>query len=260
VQRQSHQNRWQRLRQRLADAWGALRGTHIHYARRTYRHHRISFSQSGEDLLLMQYFQQRSSGLYVDIGAHDPTWISNTYLLYLKGWCGLVIDPLPGTRQKFAARRPRDTALEIGIAAEAGTMTYYAFSHPAANTFVPGEAERQLTRGRELLGTQQVPVRPLRDVLDEYLTAGQQIDLLSIDAEGLDLAILISNDWQRYRPELVLVETHEPLESFDGSEQAPELHRYLRQQGYTLTARIGENSLYRDAARGAVKRDGGQAV
>jgi hypothetical protein len=37
------------FRQRLTDAWAALRGTHVHYARRMYRHHRISFAQSGED-------------------------------------------------------------------------------------------------------------------------------------------------------------------------------------------------------------------
>jgi FkbM family methyltransferase len=245
------------FRQRLTDAWAALRGTHVHYARRMYRHHRISFAQSGEDLMLMQYFKHRTDGFYLDIGAHNPTWISNTYLLYLKGWHGLVIDPLPGMRQQFAAQRPRDTALEIGIAAEAGSMTYYAFSHPVSNTFNAADVDRQPARGRTLTGTYQVPVRPLHAVLDDYLPAGQRIDLLSVDVEGLDLMVLTSNDWQRYRPELVLVETREALERFNDSEQAPELHRYMHHQGYTLLARTGNNSLYRDAAGGTAMQDEG---
>ena len=58
------------------------------------------------------------------------------------------------------------------------------------------------------------------------------IDFLTVDVEGLDLRALQSNDWTRYRPSYVLVESlgmanvHEVIES--------ELHSYMRTQGYSF--------------------------
>ena len=44
------------------------------------------------------------------------------------------------------------------------------------------------------------------DLLAEHLPAGQLIDFLSIDVEGLDLQVLRSNDWSRFRSRALLVE------------------------------------------------------
>ncbi len=59
----------------------------------------------------------------------------------------------------------------------------------------------------KLLFTRPIPTRPLADILDEYLPANQTIDFLTVDVEGLDLAVLRSNNWQKYRPVVILTET-----------------------------------------------------
>jgi hypothetical protein len=59
------------------------------------------YSQEGEDLIASRLFPNQSTGFYVDIGAHHPTRFSNTYLLYTKGWRGINIDPLPGSKELF---------------------------------------------------------------------------------------------------------------------------------------------------------------
>jgi len=48
---------------------------------------------------------------------------------------------------------------------------------------------------------------PLKDILAEHLPKDQNtIDFLSVDVEGYDLPVLESNNWNTYRPKVVLVE------------------------------------------------------
>lgn len=167
----------------------------------------VSWAQEGEDLILARMLGGRRGGYYVDVGSHHPFRFSNTYYFYRRGWQGLCIDPLPGTRARFARWRPRDTALEIGIGEAPGTLTYHLFNEPAINTFSPElAAERDGTHNWRLVERRAVPVLPLADVLARHVPAGQAIDLMSVDVEGLDLPVLRSNDWQRWRPRIVIAE------------------------------------------------------
>src|SRR5688500_9241369 len=43
----------------------------------------VAFSQEGEDLILGRYFEGKTNGFYIDIGAHHPKRFSNTYKFYL---------------------------------------------------------------------------------------------------------------------------------------------------------------------------------
>jgi len=169
---------------------------------------RVSWSQEGEDLILARLFEGQRNGFYVDVGSHHPFRFSNTYYFYRRGWRGLCIDPLPGTQARFARWRPRDVALEMGIGETPATLTYHLFNEPAINTFSPElAAEREGRHNWRLLGRQQVPVQPLAAVLERHLPPQQRdIDFLSVDVEGLDLPVLRSNDWQRWRPRIVIAE------------------------------------------------------
>src|SRR4051812_42721620 len=55
---------------------------------------KLSFAQEAEDLVLLRHLELPTNRVpfYVDVGAHDPKWISNTCLLYLSGWNGINID------------------------------------------------------------------------------------------------------------------------------------------------------------------------
>jgi hypothetical protein len=58
---------------------------------------KVSYSQSGEDVIVDFIFQilkiQKPS--YLDVGAHHPSYLSNTYLFYQKGCQGVCIEPDP---------------------------------------------------------------------------------------------------------------------------------------------------------------------
>ena len=168
----------------------------------------LSFSQEGEDMILRNLFEGRESGFYVDVGAHHPQRLSNTNHFYLSGWRGINIDAMPGSMEPFKRFRRRDINLEIGVSESTETLTYYAFDEPAFNGFSQEIADRVTKSGQhKLLFTKPVPTRPLADILDEYLPANQTIDFLTIDVEGLDQAVLRSNNWKKYRPVVILTET-----------------------------------------------------
>lgn len=208
------------LRERAVHAFGL--GSMI-YGRRC-------FSQEGEDLVLQRIFAEQESGFYVDVGAHHPTRFSNTYWAYLRGWCGMNIDPTPGSRQAFERLRPRDINLEVAIGATNGEATLFAFSEGALNTTVKGRGSYIQSLLDEETQPFSVPQRSLQSVFEELLPSGQTIDFLTIDVEGGESAVLHGNDWNAYRPRLVLLETFgQTLENWTESEDI----QFLRSVGYT---------------------------
>lgn len=167
-----------------------------------------SWSQEGEDRILRRIFEKKSKGFYIDVGAHHPRRFSNTYLFYIQGWNGLNIDAMPGSMNSFNKDRPRDINVEVGIGSYECQLDYYVFNEVALNGF-----------SKELSGVRHDPnseyqikeiikvnVRPLSLVLGSNLPAGQGIDFMSVDVEGLDFEVLKSNDWTKYRPKIVLAE------------------------------------------------------
>lgn len=169
---------------------------------------RLSYSQEGEDLVLARILSELGStaGFFVDIGAHHPTRYSNTYYFYRRGWRGINVDALPGTQKMFQRTRPRDITIECGVGSHEGILKYFAFNEPALNTFSEQEARRKESPQYRIIDTLQIPVTTLRQILDDHLPSGVQIDFMTIDAEGFDHEIVSSNDWNIYRPRVVLVE------------------------------------------------------
>ena len=70
-----------------------------------------SYSQDGEDKLLVEYFNFKKEGFFIDIGCHHPKRFSNTYLLHKRGWSGINIDANPWTIFLFNIFRGKDINL-----------------------------------------------------------------------------------------------------------------------------------------------------
>lgn len=169
----------------------------------------LSFSQEGEDLILNRIFEKQKTGFYVDVGAHHPFRFSNTALFCQRkgrGWVGINIDPLPGTKKLFDRHRPRDINLEIGVASCLGKLTYYMFNEPALNTFSQSVANSRNKSPYKIIKTKDISVSPLSEILDKYLPSNQLIDFMTIDTEGFDFEVLKSNLWEKYSPRIVVIE------------------------------------------------------
>lgn len=206
-----------------------------------------SYSLEGEDRVLCRLFDGRPEqpGFYVDVGAHHPVRFSNTYLFYLLGWRGVNIDALPGSMEEFRRLRPRDENIEVGIAGTEGERTFHRFTEAALNTFSSARADT-LGALQQVKAAGDITLRckPLGTVLNEVVPTGTKIDFLSVDVEGLDLEVLASNDWTRFRPGIVLAEI---LDSTDLlSAVGAETSRFLESQGYRPIAKTVNTVFYQE--------------
>lgn len=207
-----------------------------------------SYAQEGEDILLRRLLDKSGPGSYVDIGAHHPTRFSNTYHFYRLGWSGLNIDAQPGSMRAFNRIRPRDINVEIGISDKRGTLDFHIFNEPALNSFNGKlSAMRNQDADRyKIVETRPVMTRPLREVMEQYWPAGRMIDFMSIDTEGLDIEVVRSNDWSRFRPAFLVVEMLNT--SLHGVSEHM-ISRFLAQYDYRLVSKLLNSVIFQSTTR-----------
>lgn len=208
------------------------------FARRAVR----SYSQFGEDAVLRGLMKERVAdrsyrGFWVDIGAHHPVRYSNTKMFSDLGWRGINVDAMEESIRLFTKVRSRDINIHAGVGETTGEMDYFVFSDPACNSFSRGWMKG--TEGAEVPKVRKVMVATLKALLDKHLPSGQHIDFLDVDVEGLDLVVLRSNDWTRYRPDFVLVEIHGP-----NPWHSP-VADYLMSVGYAFAAQCRCTAVFR---------------
>jgi FkbM family methyltransferase len=206
-----------------------------------------SYSQEGEDNILNRIFENHTNGFFVDVGAHHPMRFSNTYKFYKLGWRGINIDAMPGSMEAFKIKRPEDINLEIPVADVEADSQFYIFNEPALNTFSE-ETAKEVERTNSTYKIEKVvtiSTKRLDTILDQYLPAGQQISFLSIDAEGYDYKILLSNNWQKYRPEVVLIESEMALKDLAGSD----INKLMQKEGYEFYAKTVKTYFYKSTQK-----------
>lgn len=205
-----------------------------------------SYAQEGEDMVLSRFFGNKTNGFYVDVGAHHPKRFSNTYTFYKRGWKGINIDAMPGSMELFTKIRPRDTNLEMGVSSTEESATYYIFNEPALNTFSQEEAQKKNGMGDyKIIEKIQIPSLKLSSLLEINLPPQIKIDFMSIDVEGLDMDVLKSNDWKKYRPHILVVEDI----GFELSPQALStntLYQFLVSNNYDLVGKTYNTLFFKE--------------
>jgi hypothetical protein len=110
--------------------------------------YKISYSQCGEDLIVAFIFNglKMSHWTYLDIGAHHPTDISNTYLFYRKGHRGVCVEPDPTLCAEIRRVRAEDVCLNVGVGGKEETAAdFFVMTSKSLNTFSKTDAERYQT-------------------------------------------------------------------------------------------------------------------
>jgi FkbM family methyltransferase len=208
---------------------------------------RRSYSQFGEDVMLQGFLGDKWSwkyrGFWVDIGAHHPSKFSNTKVFSRNGWRGINVDASSDAIEIFKRTRRRDINVNLGIGSQSGMLDYYRMSCAAMNTFSKEFAEGAAQRDVKIVEVKKVPVVTMKELLDKYLPDGQCIDFISIDCEGLDLAILQSNDWGKYRPDYLLVEIHS--DGMNWNIPACAVSVYMHEQGYEFVGQGVMTTIYK---------------
>lgn len=204
---------------------------------------KISYSQCGEDLLIDYILRLRSvhQPTYIDIGAHDPYTLSNTAIFHLRGCKGINIEANPQLIERFRTERPGDINLNVGVGESAGEMDFYVMSDNTLSTFSEEEVKALQGYGHRVDRVERIPVQTLPAILSQY-HGGAFPDVMSLDVEGKDLAILQSIDFSGSVPKVICVEAAEYSPVGAGARNVETLD-YLKRVGYFEYANTNLNAI-----------------
>lgn len=116
---------------------------------------------------------------------------------------------------------------------------------PTLSTFELRQAAAYKKQGFSVLGKVNVPVLPLRDVLHKYVKH-TVVDFMSIDVEGMEMQVLESNDWKKYRPHFICIEAADYSQTKKGAENYEHIQAFLIKAGYRKVYDNGLNAFYKD--------------
>jgi FkbM family methyltransferase len=172
--------------------------------------YRVSYAQNREDIILSGFFNMDKPGFYVDVGAGDPNIDSVTKYFYQRGWHGINIEPIKSSYEKLVNDRKRDMNLNVGVAQGGSKILFREYPKaPGLSTF-----SRQLQKAHETEAADltkehkeyEVETQTLASIFEQHTV--KKISFLKIDAEGYEYEVIASNDWKKYRPQVLCVEAN----------------------------------------------------
>lgn len=161
----------------------------------------------GEDLFILQIFKNLDNGLYVDAGSYHPLHLSNTYLLYKKGWRGINIDLSEYTIKLFEHLRPDDVNINSAVTNFDGQVKFYYQKKISQLTSIKKDTALKRMQGR--IKEKEINAFKLDTIMNNSKYKNKKIDFLNIDIEGNDFEALTSINFDTYRPRIICIEIDE---------------------------------------------------
>lgn len=159
------------------------------------------YSQIQQDKMVL-FFHGFEPGFFVEFGACDGLYLSNTYLLEKEyGWIGILSEPAPSYYEALLNNRNAHKE-QLCVADHSGKiMEFVEVDYEndkglsGLQEFVFQDHHSQTRKDNSV--TYQVNTISLKDLLDKY-SAPDVVDYLSIDTEGSEYSILEAYDFSRH--------------------------------------------------------------
>lgn len=209
-----------------------------------------SYSQSGEDRIIKYILDVIgvAKPTYLDIGAHHPVRINNTYLFYQNGCRGVCVEPNPRLFASLGGARSDDVCLNVGVGGtRQKSMPFYEMSSDTLSTFSEPEARRYVKEhGEKIVRIVDVEIVTPEDIIASHFQSPP--DFVSLDVEGLELEILRAFDLTGERPAVFCVETI--TYATDGTgKKLTNVIEHLTEAGYMVYADTNINTILVDRNR-----------
>ncbi|MCP4645519.1 MAG: FkbM family methyltransferase, partial [bacterium] len=162
-----------------------------------------AYSQFDEELVIRHFFEDRTGGVFLDVGCSWPIKFSTTFYLERHlNWTGIGIDAQDFYRPLWEKTRPNSKFLAFAVSDKSGEKLKF---------FVAPEARGVSSLSRDHVESWEhesveieVETITLNKLLDDKSVS--RIDFLSMDIEGAEIGALKGFDIERFRPSLVCIE------------------------------------------------------
>lgn len=196
------------------------------------------YAQNHEDIILSYIFKSLeipfSEIKYLELGVCHPIEISNTYFFYKHGAQGILIDANPECKELVKSLRPKDRFRNVAIAKESRKeyVNFYISENRGLCSLRQKVIEENAAsnRGTCIEKIIQVPQLGINDLL---LDIDFDLDLVSIDIEGLDKETIMTWDFTLKHPKVIVIE----LIDFETA-------LFMATKGYYCYTKIGANSIF----------------
>lgn len=199
----------------------------------------VFYSQHGEDYLVNEIYKGKTDGCYVEVGCLDGIEFSNTYFFEKKGWKGVCVEAHNDFISALCKNRPNSKVVHCAVGeANKENVTFYANRVGSLSTLDRSEEERwKKNYAQDFHGfeEQQVSMRTLTSIFDE-LELGE-INLISLDIEGYEVMALKGLDFNKYKPEIFIIEYKDEI-------HRSQIDEILFKHQYHFLSQIGCNLFY----------------
>ena len=173
------------------------------------------YSQSNQDFVIDYFFQGKTNGTFVDLGAHDGITMSNSYFFEKeRNWTGLCVEPIKEVFTKL--KNNRTCHVVNGAIANSDKILEFRRNH-GRTEMLSGLVEhrdkrhdKKTDREIEVYGgdTEYIQVQgyTLMSLLSK-LKIGH-VDYLSLDIEGGELEVLKTIDFKKCQISYLTIENN----------------------------------------------------
>ncbi|MFM8365260.1 MAG: FkbM family methyltransferase [Verrucomicrobiota bacterium] len=195
--------------------------------------------QTQDEFVFSVFFPHTRNGVFVDIGAHDGVSFSNSLFFERElGWSGICVEPIPAVFQKLQKNR-RCACIQACVDEKPGRVRftrvtgYGEMLSGISSKYDPKHRERiERTIANEGGCVEEIEVEAVSpaDLLRSHSI--HRVDLLNIDTEGNESAILHCWPFDLAKPRVILVENnYKDTRNRD----------FLAKHGYRLVKTLGDD-------------------
>lgn len=192
------------------------------------------YTQNDEEIYILRHFKT-FKGTFLDIGAYDGKDLSNTRALAEMGWKGVLIEPDPEIFKRLLANLVGFDGVhphKVAIGTKNGEVNFW--SNQTYYGSVKLDQVEQWSGAGQKFKPVGVQMMDWKTFLEKSVF--KTFDFISIDAEGLDLEILIQMDLKALECKMICVEWNG--KDFDL------YNEYITSFGMRLVTKNAENLIY----------------
>lgn len=160
-----------------------------------------SYAQFSQDLKVLKHLNYKKNGYFIEVGAANGIYMSNTYLLEKDyNWEGICIEPL---EDEFNQLKKNRKAITLRLAVYDKNDEEVEIVKAAGLSGIKDDIDKyDYVKNNESF---KIKTKTLTRILDEN-NAPNNIDYLSLDTEGSELKILQGIDFDKYKFKYINIE------------------------------------------------------